>query len=141
MVTLALSDAYVDLNEPQITARASAQLFCNNIALQPGGLLADILNLATHNASKTVKIRPLHVTIPPLRFVIAQQQISYDSLTITLPPARPLNFSGAIDLNGLLHLRLTLKPGLFADPPEALDAGNIDVPLTGTVDEPKLELQ
>jgi len=138
-VTLTLANARLDLQDPR-SAIASGQLFCDHLRLKPGGFLAAVLKLSATGSARLPGASPLPVFIPPLRWALAAEQISCPNFTLKLPRSGTLNFSGTSDLNGQLHLRLNLKLEDFGNPATGLNAGTLDIPISGTVDAPHLDL-
>jgi hypothetical protein len=137
-VALAISSGGLDLRAPG-SATASAQLFCNRIRLRPGALLGDIVSLAGQRTPQVEGGAPLAAAVGAMRIAIAQQRITCDNATFTLPPSRQITFSGYVELGGALHLRVSAKVDAFSEMPNTLGSGSVEAPVTGTVDKPVLE--
>ncbi len=102
--------------------------------LQGSGLLAQILSVVGVNT------RGRDITIHPTEFVLRNGFLRYDDMRMDVGEY-PLNFKGKIGLNKSLNMTVTLPytiGGRTVKTPEAAD--RISLPLTGTIDNPELDL-
>ncbi len=110
-----------------------------NMKLQTKGLLGIIL-------SKTKTGKNIDATVFPTKFVLRKDKLSYDDNMQVNLDKYPTNFIGSIGPNRILDMKLVTPYVLTKDFKletvkinEQTTADRIKLPLTGTIDKPKLD--
>jgi len=110
-----------------------------NMKLQTKGLLGIIL-------SKTKTGKNIDATVLPTKFVLRKDKLSYDDNMQVNLDKYPTNFIGSIGPNRILDMKLVTPYVLTKDfkletvkIDEQTTADRIKLPLTGTIDKPKLD--
>jgi hypothetical protein len=110
----------------------------DELRLGAGGLLGDLM------AAMGESLRQQRLTIRPTRIVVRNGMVRYDNMQVDVGD-NPLNFAGAIGLDGRLDMTVTLPWTLRGRTARVGDqdrAGSrIALPLRGTVDKPELDTE
>jgi hypothetical protein len=107
----------------------------SKLRLQTSALLGQIISLAGGNASGA------DITIHPTQLVLKDRILRYDNMQMDVGN-NPVNFKGAIGLDKSLDMTVTLPyttSGRTTRVGSETRGARITLPLTGTVDNPKLD--
>jgi hypothetical protein len=118
-------------NDAEIIATVSV----SQLRLQASDVLSQIINLSGGNVTGTT------LTIHPTKFVLKDGFLKYDNMQIDVDN-NPVTFSGVIGLDKSLNMTVTLPytyEGRTARVGQQ-SANRITLPITGTVDKPKLDV-
>lgn len=119
-------------------AEVVGTISADNVLLEASGLLDQIIKATGEN------LRGQRLTIRPTRIALAGGVVRYDSMQIDVGD-NPINFGGAIGPNERLDMTVTLPwtlRGRTARVGQEGEAGSrIEVSLTGTINNPKLDLR
>jgi len=129
---LAIPLAKEKQNEIEIIGTVSV----NKLRLQASDLLGQILPLLG------VGISGVDITVHPTKFVLQNGVLSYDDMQVEVGNS-PINFKGAIGLNGDLNMTVILPyttEGKTARIGRVTAGQRIVLPLKGTLNKPKLDL-
>jgi hypothetical protein len=109
----------------------------DNVLLEASGLLDKILSTSGKS------LRGQRLTIRPTRIALENGVVQYDNMQIDVGD-NPINFGGAIGPNERLNMTVTLPWTLRGRTArvdrEGQSGPRIEVPLTGTITNPKLDL-
>ncbi|MDI6450766.1 hypothetical protein [Anaerobaca lacustris] len=118
-------------------AEVSGTFSADKVLLEASGLLEEILKATGQS------LRGQRLTVRPTNIVLRDGIVRYDNMQIDVENS-PINFAGAIGLDGRLDMTVTLPwtlKGRTARADREDKAGpRIAVPLTGTISQPKLDL-
>ncbi len=107
----------------------------DDLRLEAAGLLGQIIQLAgATDTGQSFRIRPT-------RFVLENDRLQYDNMQLDIGDI-PINFSGVIGPAGALNMTVTLPytlKGALAHVDKGNGARRISLPLTGTINNPKLD--
>jgi hypothetical protein len=110
----------------------------NDLRLGASGLLSDLM------AAMGQPLRQQALAIRPTRIVVQNGTVRYDNMQVDVGD-NPLNFSGAIGLDGRLDMTVTLPWTLRGRTARVGDedgtGSRITLPLRGTVDKPELDTE
>ncbi|MGE0480823.1 MAG: hypothetical protein AB7Q17_10175, partial [Phycisphaerae bacterium] len=146
-VFLNTTDVTLPLGEAAKTASQGAgALDLSDLKVQPGGVLGELLALAGYSAGETYEVKA-----GKLDFVIRDGRIVYDNFVMTFPQDFDLKFYGSVGFDDTLDLVVSvpLREAMLAKlgvkgPALALTQNltglRIDIPLSGTRQQPKLDL-
>lgn len=119
-------------------AEVSGTLSADNVLVEASGLLNEILKATTGQT-----LRGQRLTVRPTNIVLRDGIVRYDNMQIDVGD-NPINFAGAIGLDGHLDMTVTLPwtlKGRTARVDKEDRAGpRIAIPLTGTIGNPQLDL-
>lgn len=119
-------------------AEVAGTISANNVLLEASGLLDEIFKATGQS------LRGQRLTIRPTNIVLKDGIVRYDDMQIDVGD-NPINFGGAIGLDKRLDMTVTLPwtlKGRTARVDNEQKAGpRIEIPLTGTLRNPKLDLQ
>lgn len=108
----------------------------NNLRMQTSDLLGQILSVTGVSPQGQV------ITIHPTRFVLQKGILRYDNMQVDIGD-KPINFKGTIGLDKSLDMTVTL-PYTFAGRTARVGAAStgerISLPLSGTINKPKLDM-
>jgi len=108
----------------------------NNLRMQTSDLLGQILSVTGLSPQGQV------ITIHPTRFVLQKGILRYDNMQVDIGD-KPINFKGTIGLDKSLDMTVTL-PYTFAGRTARVGAAStgerISLPLSGTINKPKLDM-
>jgi len=129
---LAIPLAEADKNDAEVIGTLSI----NNLRLQTSDLLGQILSaIGKSPAGKDI-------TVHPTRFVLQEGFLRYENMQMDVGD-NPVNFAGVIGLDKSLDMSVTLPytlEGETVNVGQETDDERLAVPLTGTVDNPQLDL-
>ncbi len=118
-------------------AEVSGTLSADNVLVEASGLLDEILKATGQS------LRGQRLTVRPTNIVLRDGIVRYDDMQIDVGDS-PINFAGAIGLDGHLDMTVTLPwtlKGRTARVDREDRAGpRIAIPLTGTIGNPQLDL-
>jgi hypothetical protein len=127
---------------PLTAGHAGAAQLAGTIGLQKLRLQASLLNKILGVIKESIRDQVL--TIRPTQIALQNGVLRYDNMQIDAGN-NPINFGGAIGLNGILDMTVTLPytyEGRTVRVGEEGQAGRrISVPLTGTLKAPQIDLQ
>jgi len=103
----------------------------DNVRLRPAGLLAQVISLIGEPPQARTKIHPTS-------FTVRDGLVRYDNMQVDIG-STPVNFKGAIGLDRSLDMMLALPLGRKLRIGDERIGTRIWVPLTGTIDKPKLD--
>jgi hypothetical protein len=118
-------------------AQLTGTLWIDQLELGASNLLNQILGVTGGS------VRGQRLTIRPTALVLQDGVLRYDDMQIDVGD-NPVNFRGAIGLNGKLDMSVVLPytiQGRTVRVGQEQQAGRLVVPLTGTIDKPELNLQ
>jgi len=107
----------------------------DNLQLQPHGLFGQILTLVGAGNGR------VNMRIHPTKFVLKDGVLKYDDMQLDIGD-NPVNFAGAIGLDGTLDMRITLPytlRGRTARVDKETEGARITLPLKGTIDKPQFD--
>lgn len=146
-MSLSTQDIVFPLGQTMKTAASGkGRLDMDNVQIQPGGLLGELLalgGLALQDYYTT--------TISGCDFVIADGRISYTDFTITFPQQFDLKFRGSVGFDSTLDLivsvpiqaplleRLGVR-GPIVEYARMLAGSRVEIPIAGTRNQPKLDI-
>jgi hypothetical protein len=108
----------------------------NQLYLEGSDLLVQMVSLAGGN------VRGQNCTIHPTRFVLQKGRLQYEDMQLDVGN-NPVNFKGVIGLDKSLNMTVTLPytmTGRTARVGEKTADERISIPLTGSIDNPKLDV-
>jgi len=109
----------------------------DNVLLEASGLLDQIIKATGEN------LRGQRLTIRPTRIALENGIVRYDNMQIDIGD-NPINFGGAVGPNEKLDMTVTLPWTVLGRTArigrEGRSGPRIDLPLTGTITNPKLDL-
>ncbi len=104
----------------------------DNVSLRPAGLLGQIISLiGARDPQARTKIHPTS-------FTVRDGFVRYDNMQVDIG-STPVNFKGAVGLDRSLDMMLALPLGVKLRIGDERTGTRIWVPLTGTIDKPKLD--
>lgn len=103
----------------------------DNVSLRPAGLLGQIISLIGESPQARTKIHPTD-------FTVRDGFVRYDNMQVDIG-STPVNFKGAIGLDRSLDMMLGLPLGRMLRIGDERTGTRIWLPLTGTIDKPKLD--
>lgn len=146
-VFLNTTDVTLPFGEAAKTASQGAgALDLSDLKVQPGGVLGELLALAGYSSGETYEVKA-----GKLDFVIRDGRVVYDHFVMTFPQDFDLKFYGSVGFDDTLDLVVSvpLREAMLAKlglkgPALALTQNltglRIDIPLSGTRQQPKLDL-
>jgi len=118
-------------------AEVVGTISADNVLLEASGLLDQLIKATGEN------LRGQRLTIRPTRIALQNGVVRYDNMQIDIGD-NPLNFGGAVGPNERLAMTVTLPWTLRGRTArvdrEGQSGPRIEVPLTGTITSPKLDL-
>jgi hypothetical protein len=105
-------------------------LAMDNVSLAPTGLLGNIFSLIGQRDSRAL------AKVYPTKFTVKDGFVRYDDAMRIDIGSTPILFKGGVGLDKKLNMRIELPIG--GQLGEKL-GGTIPLPLTGTIDDPKLD--
>jgi len=127
----------IPLRHAQATdAKVVGTIWVDNLRLDASQLLGKILSVAGENAGGQI------ITIHPTNFVVSNGIVRYPDMQMDVGN-NPVNFAGTIGLDKSLDMKVTLPyttAGRTARTDRNVPGKRIVVPLTGSIDNPVLDL-
>jgi hypothetical protein len=130
----------------ETAGRGHGQLDLRTLQVQPMGILTDLLSLGGIIPQGLYSVRS-----DVVEFEVRDGRIHYDNFTLIFPPAVDLKFYGSVGFDDTLDLvvSIPLTPDVLTNlglghvmpgTPELLEGLRVDIPMSGTRENPKLDL-
>jgi hypothetical protein len=146
-VNLTVNDLELPMNEKPTGGKGDGKLELINAKMEPGGILGELaaLGLAMQTGEK------ISVGLEGADFQVHDGRIHYENFALIFPYEFDLRFRGSVGLNDSVDLvvSIPIRPELLqrlgvkgpvAQYASVLAGSRIDIPMTGTRENPKLEL-
>lgn len=130
-VEITINDLALDVERLRETT-GTAFVYIPEMTLAPEGLVREVLALSRARTGKPARIEATRAAMELLKVTLGGQKLSYSDLGLTLAPQQRLAFSGSVGMDRTLDLVLTLPL------PRAFTSATLQVPVKGTVDQPRL---